>query len=42
MVLAVVFKLGHNRDELLPFMSHDLGRSKGHAGVTWVKKYDLL
>ena len=35
-------KLGHNNNDHLPFMSHDLQGSKGHTGVTEVKSVILL
>ena len=37
MLQAISTKLGHNNNDHLPFMSHDLEGSKGHAGVTEVK-----
>ena len=37
MLWAIPTKLGHNNNEHLPFMSHDLEGSKGHAGVTGLK-----
>ena len=37
MLWAIPTKLGHNNNDHLPFMSHDLEGSKGHAGVTGSK-----
>ena len=37
MLWAIPTKLGHNNNQHLPFMSHDLEGSKGHAGVTGLK-----
>ena len=37
MLQAISTKLGHNNNDHLPFMSHDLEGSKGHVGVTEVK-----
>ena len=42
MLQAITTKLGHNHHDQLPFMSHDLEGSKGHAGVTGVKSVILL
>ena len=42
MLLAIATKLSHNNNQHLPFMSHDLGHSKGQAGVTEVKSVNFF